>query len=49
MLLKRWRVERIFAWLNHWRRLSKDYEVRKSSAESFIYIAHFATLLRRFV
>jgi hypothetical protein len=49
ILPKRWRVERTFAWLNHWRRLSKDYELRTSTAESFIYIAHFATLLRRFV
>ncbi|TPG68056.1 hypothetical protein EEL31_05480 [Brevibacillus laterosporus] len=46
ILPKRWRVERTFAWLNPWRRLSKDYEVRTSSAESFLYIAHFATLYR---
>jgi len=45
---KRWRVERTFAWLTHWRRLSKDYELRTGTAESFTYIAHFATLLRRF-
>ena len=49
ILPKRWRVERTLAWLNHWRRLSKDYELKTSSAESFTYIAHFATLLRRFV
>jgi putative transposase len=49
ILPKRWRVERTFAWLNSWRRLSKDYEIRTSSAESFIYIAHFSTLLRRFL
>jgi len=49
ILPKRWRVERTFAWLNHWRRLSKDYEIRTDSTESFIYIAHFNTLLRRFV
>jgi len=49
ILPKRWRVERTFAWLNHWRRLSKDYEIRTSTTECFIYIAHFAALLRRFV
>ena len=49
ILPKRWCVERTFAWLNHWRRLSKDFELRTASAESFIYIAHFATLLCRFV
>ena len=49
ILPKRWCVERTLAWLNHWRRLSKDYEIRTKSAESFIYIAHFATLLNRFV
>jgi len=48
ILPKRWCVERTLAWLNHWRRLSKDYEIRTNSAESFVYIAHFATLLRRF-
>ena len=26
VLAKRWVVERTFAWLNHFRRLSKDYE-----------------------
>jgi len=49
ILPKRWRVERTFAWLNGWRRLSKDYEITTSSAESFTYIAHFNTLLRHFV
>lgn len=27
VLAKRWVVERTFAWLNHCRRLSKDYEI----------------------
>ena len=49
ILPKRWRVERTFAWLNGWRRLSKDYEITTASAESFTYIAHFNTLLRRFM
>jgi len=44
-----WRrvVERTFAWLNHSRRLSKDYEISVSSAESMVIIFHFHTLLER--
>ena len=48
VLPKRWLVERTFSWLNHFRRLSKDYEVRTASAESMIAISHMATLLKRF-
>ena len=44
---KRWCVERTFSWLNHDRRLSKDYEIVTSSAQNFIFISHFMTLLRR--
>ena len=47
VLPKRWIVERTFAWLNWSRRLSKDYELRHSSAESMIYIAFAHMLLRR--
>ena len=47
VLPKRWIVERTFAWLNWSRRLSKDYELRHSSAESIIYIAFAHMLLRR--
>lgn len=25
---KRWRIERTFSWLCHFRRLSKDYEIK---------------------
>ena len=39
VLPKRWIVERTFAWLNWSRRLSKDYEIRHTLAESMIYIA----------
>ena len=45
VLAKRWVVERPFAWLNHYRRLSKDYEIKTSSAEAIICIAHSMTLL----
>lgn len=35
----RWQVERSFAWLNFYRRLSKDYEKTVASAACFIQIA----------
>jgi putative transposase len=47
VLPKRWIVERTFAWLNWSRRLSKDYELRHTSAEAMIYIAVAHMLLRR--
>ena len=43
----RWVVERILSWLNHSRRLSKDYEITISSAESIVKISHIHTLLKR--
>ena len=43
----RWVVERTFGWLNHSRRLSKDYEITVASAEAVIKISHFHTLLKR--
>jgi len=42
---KRWVVERTFAWLGHSRRLSKDYEIRTSSAVTMVCISHVLTLL----
>ncbi len=47
VLAKRWVVERTFAWLNHFRRLAKDYEIAIKSAENFIMIAHSMILLKR--
>ena len=47
ILPKRWIVERTFAWLNWSRRLSKDYELRHTSAETMIHIAFSHLLLRR--
>ena len=43
----RWVVERTFSWLNHSRRLSKDYEISISSAEAMVKISHSHTLLKR--
>lgn len=47
VIAKRWVVERTFAWLNHFRRLSKDYEICIRSAENIIMVAHSRLLLRR--
>jgi putative transposase len=38
----RWIVERTFAWLGNFRRLSKDYEIRPRSTENMVRI----TMLR---
>ena len=43
----RWVVVRTLSWLNHSRRLSKDYEISISSAETMVIISHFHTLLKR--
>jgi hypothetical protein len=47
VLPKRWSVERAFKWLNGSRRLGKDHELRRTSAESTIHIAFAHMLLRR--
>lgn len=47
ILPRRWVVERTFAWLNSSRRLSKDYEINTSTAESMIKLSHFHILLKR--
>ena len=44
---RRWVVERSFAWLGKYRRLSKDYERDTLSSEAFIYLASISTLLKR--
>ena len=43
----RWIVERTFAWLGRYRRLSKDYEGSEESSESWIYIAMTNLMLQR--
>lgn len=47
VLPKRWIVERPFAWLGKYRRLSKDYEALPSSSESWIYVAMVDRMLNR--
>jgi hypothetical protein len=46
-LPKRWVVERTFSWLGQNRRLSKDYERLRESAEAFIYVAMSRLMARR--
>jgi putative transposase len=46
-LKSRWVVERTFAWLGRYRRLSKDYEHTPSSSEAVVKIAAIHPYLRR--
>ena len=47
LLPRRWVVERTFAWLGRYRRLSKDYEHTPSSSEAVVKIAAIHHYLRR--
>lgn len=47
VLPRRWVVERTFAWLNNYRRLSKDYEVNTTVSGGMVYLASIHTLLKR--
>ena len=46
---KRWIVERSFAWLNHYRRLSKDFERLTHVSESFIRLAFIRLALKKLI
>ena len=46
-LPRRWVVERTFAWLGKYRRLSKDYEFLPESSEVMIYLAMIRLMLKR--
>lgn len=43
----RWMVERTFAWLGKYRRLSKDYEFLPETSEAMIYAARIHLMVRR--
>jgi putative transposase len=44
---RRWVVERTFAWLGRYRRLSKDYEYLPATSEAVIHLAMIQLLVRR--
>jgi putative transposase len=47
VLPRRWVVERTFAWIGRWRRLSKEYDYLPESSETWIYAAMSRVMLRR--
>lgn len=47
VLPRRWVVERTFAWLGRYRRLSKDYEVLPTTEEAWIYLGMSRLLMNR--
>jgi putative transposase len=47
VLPKRWVVERTFAWLGKYRRLSKDYESLPASSEAMIQLAMINLMIHR--
>jgi putative transposase len=49
VLPRRWVVERSFAWIGRYRRLSKEYEALTATSEGMIWAAFGGTMLRRLV
>jgi putative transposase len=47
VLPRRWVVERTFAWLGKYRRLSKDYETLPASSETMVYLAMINLMIHR--
>ena len=47
VLPKRWIVERTFAWISRFRRMSKDYEHKPMTSRSWMFIAMTRLMLRR--
>jgi len=46
--VKRWRIERLFAWLQNYRRLVTRYEYRIQNFLAFVYLACIMIFLRHF-
>jgi hypothetical protein len=46
VLPRRWVVERTFSWIDHNRRMSKDYERLTETSEAFIYVAMSRLMVR---
>jgi transposase len=49
VLLKRWIVERTFAWLSRFRRLARDFERYARTVAAFIHLAMIRIMLKRLV
>ena len=47
VLPRRWVVERTFAWVGRYRRMSKDYEYLAETSEAMIYAAMLRLMLKR--
>ncbi len=47
VLPHRWIVERTWGWLNHARRLSKNYERLTACSEAWVYLAMLPIMCRR--
>ena len=47
ILPRRWVVERTFSWIDHNRRMSKDYERLTETSEAFINVAMSRLMLKR--
>ena len=45
---RRWKVERLFAWLHNFRRLVTRYEVKVENFLGFLHLGSILILLRQF-
>lgn len=48
VLPRRWVVERTFAWIGRYRRMSKDYEYHKNTSRTMIYLSMMKVMLNRY-
>jgi len=48
ILPRRWVVERTFAWIGKYRRMSKDYEYLTQTSETMIYLCMTRTMIGRY-
>jgi len=47
VLARRWVIERTFAWMGRYRRMSKDYEFLTQTQEAMMYLSMIRTMLKR--